>query len=69
MLKPVQRLDMGLSKLLEMETNMQKQAYSNMQIIITIYMQTYGFFFLKCHAPAEKLQLIFQRHANGFECI
>lgn len=55
MLKPVQRLDMGLSKLLEMETNMQKQAYSNMQIIITIYMHTYDFFFLKCHAPAEKL--------------
>lgn len=35
-LKPVQRLDMGLSKLLEMETNMQKQAYSNHGMHITV---------------------------------
>lgn len=39
MLKPVQRLDTGLSKLLE--TNMQKQAYSNrgMHVNIDNYMR------------------------------
>lgn len=36
MLKPVQRLDMGLSKLQEIETNMQEQAYSGngMQMVV-----------------------------------
>lgn len=55
MLKPVQRLDMGLSKLLEMETNMQQQAYSNMQVIINNYMHTYMFLFSEMSCTGKAL--------------